>query len=163
MISRVGVTAGIALMLAVALTGCARLGSVPDGPAPTPSSTAAPAPAPSSPTPATDDLSAELDRAASDLGTAGSAVTDAQNQSGVGRFGIRHERRQVTSRPGVAGSVRLNERVIGERGMVVIVEDERAIAELERLYLTQAGFGVHRSRATGRPGSPTSAACRRSP
>ncbi len=29
------------------------------------------------------------------------------------------------------------------RGMVVIVEDERAIAELERLYLTQAGFGVH--------------------
>ena len=82
MISRIGVTAGIALMLAVALTGCARLGSVPDGPAPTPSSTAAPAPAPSSPTPATDDLSAELDGAASDLGTAGSAVTDAQNQSG---------------------------------------------------------------------------------
>jgi DNA-binding response OmpR family regulator len=31
----------------------------------------------------------------------------------------------------------------GERGMVVIVEDERTIAELERLYLTQAGFGVH--------------------
>jgi DNA-binding response OmpR family regulator len=29
------------------------------------------------------------------------------------------------------------------RGMVVIVEDERTIAELERLYLTQAGFGVH--------------------
>jgi two-component system OmpR family response regulator len=27
--------------------------------------------------------------------------------------------------------------------MVVIVEDERTIAELERLYLTQAGFGVH--------------------
>ncbi|HEY4224583.1 MAG TPA: response regulator transcription factor [Pseudolysinimonas sp.] len=31
----------------------------------------------------------------------------------------------------------------GERGMVVIVEDERTIAELERLYLGQAGFGVH--------------------
>ena len=29
------------------------------------------------------------------------------------------------------------------RGMVVVVEDERTIAELERLYLTQAGFGVH--------------------
>lgn len=29
------------------------------------------------------------------------------------------------------------------RGLVVIVEDERSIAELERLYLTGAGFGVH--------------------
>ena len=27
--------------------------------------------------------------------------------------------------------------------MVVIVEDERAIADLERLYLSRAGFGVH--------------------
>jgi two-component system OmpR family response regulator len=27
--------------------------------------------------------------------------------------------------------------------MVVIVEDEKTIAELERLYLSQAGFGVH--------------------
>lgn len=34
-------------------------------------------------------------------------------------------------------------RVTPERGLVVIVEDERAIAELERLYLSQAGFGVH--------------------
>ncbi|MEP6843994.1 MAG: response regulator transcription factor [Pseudolysinimonas sp.] len=33
--------------------------------------------------------------------------------------------------------------MVGERGMVVIVEDERTIAELERLYLSQAGFGVH--------------------
>lgn len=40
-------------------------------------------------------------------------------------------------------AVRLNDPMIGERGMVVIVEDERTIAELERLYLTQAGFGVH--------------------
>ena len=39
--------------------------------------------------------------------------------------------------------VQLNVPVTGERGMVVIVEDERAIADLERLYLTQAGFGVH--------------------
>ena len=33
----------------------------------------------------------------------------------------------------------LNDPMTGERGMVVIVEDERTIAELERLYLTQAG------------------------
>jgi DNA-binding response OmpR family regulator len=30
-----------------------------------------------------------------------------------------------------------------ERGLVVVVEDERAIAELERRYLSDAGFGVH--------------------
>jgi DNA-binding response OmpR family regulator len=30
-----------------------------------------------------------------------------------------------------------------DRGLVVIVEDEHAIAEVERLYLVQAGFGVH--------------------
>jgi DNA-binding response OmpR family regulator len=42
-----------------------------------------------------------------------------------------------------APAVRLNGAMTGERGMVVIVEDERTIAELERLYLTQAGFGVH--------------------
>src|ERR1700712_5972525 len=29
------------------------------------------------------------------------------------------------------------------RGLVLIAEDERAIADLERLYLTGAGFGVH--------------------
>jgi len=29
------------------------------------------------------------------------------------------------------------------RGLVVIVEDVRAIADLQRLYLTEAGFGVH--------------------
>jgi DNA-binding response OmpR family regulator len=29
------------------------------------------------------------------------------------------------------------------KGLVLIVEDERAIAELQRLYLTEAGFGVH--------------------
>lgn len=32
------------------------------------------------------------------------------------------------------------------RGLVVIVEDEPAIADVERLYLTQAGFGVHLER-----------------
>jgi DNA-binding response OmpR family regulator len=32
------------------------------------------------------------------------------------------------------------------RGLVVIVEDERAIADLQRLYLTEAGFGVHLER-----------------
>src|SRR5579875_3885601 len=29
------------------------------------------------------------------------------------------------------------------KGLVLVAEDERAIADLERLYLTQAGFGVH--------------------
>jgi DNA-binding response OmpR family regulator len=33
--------------------------------------------------------------------------------------------------------------VTDARGLVVIVEDERAIADLQRLYLTEAGFGVH--------------------
>ncbi|CAN5169196.1 response regulator transcription factor [soil metagenome] len=33
-----------------------------------------------------------------------------------------------------------------DRGLVVIVEDERAIADVERLYLAQAGFGVHVAR-----------------
>jgi len=31
----------------------------------------------------------------------------------------------------------------GDKGLVVVVEDERAIADLERLYLVEAGFGVH--------------------
>lgn len=30
-----------------------------------------------------------------------------------------------------------------DRGLVLIVEDESSIADLERLYLTKAGFGVH--------------------
>jgi DNA-binding response OmpR family regulator len=29
------------------------------------------------------------------------------------------------------------------RGLVMVVEDERAIADVERMYLTQAGYGVH--------------------
>lgn len=29
------------------------------------------------------------------------------------------------------------------KGLVVVVEDERPIADLQRLYLTEAGFGVH--------------------
>lgn len=39
--------------------------------------------------------------------------------------------------------MRLNGIVAADRGLVVIVEDERAIADLERLYLAEAGFGVH--------------------
>ncbi|MDP9882585.1 DNA-binding response OmpR family regulator [Sinomonas atrocyanea] len=31
----------------------------------------------------------------------------------------------------------------GERGLVLVVEDEHAIADLERLYLARAGYGVH--------------------
>jgi DNA-binding response OmpR family regulator len=37
----------------------------------------------------------------------------------------------------------LNGAMTDARGLVVIVEDERAIADLQRLYLTEAGFGVH--------------------
>jgi two-component system, OmpR family, response regulator len=33
--------------------------------------------------------------------------------------------------------------VSADRGLVLVLEDERAIAEMERLYLQQAGFGVH--------------------
>jgi DNA-binding response OmpR family regulator len=40
-------------------------------------------------------------------------------------------------------AVRLNDTMTPDRGLVVIVEDERAISDLQRLYLTQAGFGVH--------------------
>jgi DNA-binding response OmpR family regulator len=29
------------------------------------------------------------------------------------------------------------------RGLVLVIEDERAIADLERMYLTREGFGVH--------------------
>jgi DNA-binding response OmpR family regulator len=29
------------------------------------------------------------------------------------------------------------------RGLVLVIEDERAIADLQRLYLTDAGYGVH--------------------
>jgi DNA-binding response OmpR family regulator len=32
---------------------------------------------------------------------------------------------------------------VDAKGLVLVVEDERAIADLERLYLTDAGFGVH--------------------
>lgn len=37
----------------------------------------------------------------------------------------------------------LNGGMTDARGLVVIVEDERAIADLQRLYLAEAGFGVH--------------------
>jgi DNA-binding response OmpR family regulator len=32
---------------------------------------------------------------------------------------------------------------MGSRGLVVIVEDETAIADVQRIFLTDAGFGVH--------------------
>jgi DNA-binding response OmpR family regulator len=32
---------------------------------------------------------------------------------------------------------------VPERGLVLVAEDESSIADLERLYLTQAGYGVH--------------------
>ena len=37
----------------------------------------------------------------------------------------------------------LNEHMVEGRGLVVVVEDEPSIADVERLYLTQAGYGVH--------------------
>ena len=40
-------------------------------------------------------------------------------------------------------AIRLNDTMAPDRGLVVIVEDERSISDLQRLYLTQAGFGVH--------------------
>ncbi|MBK4346196.1 response regulator [Lacisediminihabitans changchengi] len=43
------------------------------------------------------------------------------------------------------------------RGLIVVVEDEHAIADLERLYLVDAGFGVH----VEREGSAGLAAIRR--
>jgi DNA-binding response OmpR family regulator len=33
--------------------------------------------------------------------------------------------------------------MVDGRGLVVVVEDEPSIADVERLYLTQAGYGVH--------------------
>jgi DNA-binding response OmpR family regulator len=33
--------------------------------------------------------------------------------------------------------------VTSPKGLVLVVEDERAIADLERMYLTREGFGVH--------------------
>src|ERR1700753_957183 len=34
----------------------------------------------------------------------------------------------------------------GQRGLVLVVEDEPAIADIIRLYLTKAGYGVHHER-----------------
>lgn len=40
----------------------------------------------------------------------------------------------------------MNGAMTDSRGLVVIVEDEPSIADVQRLYLTQAGFGVHLER-----------------
>jgi DNA-binding response OmpR family regulator len=37
----------------------------------------------------------------------------------------------------------LTDRVTAPKGLVLVIEDERPIAELERMYLTREGFGVH--------------------
>jgi DNA-binding response OmpR family regulator len=37
----------------------------------------------------------------------------------------------------------MGEKAEEKRGLVVIVEDDQSIADIERLYLTRAGFGVH--------------------
>ena len=39
--------------------------------------------------------------------------------------------------------MQLNEPMSQSRGLVVVVEDEPAIADIERLYLSEAGYGVH--------------------
>jgi DNA-binding response OmpR family regulator len=48
--------------------------------------------------------------------------------------------------PSEGVAVRFHGRVDADKGLVLVVEDEPAIADLERLYLTQAGFGVHTER-----------------
>src|SRR5579884_1696936 len=41
-------------------------------------------------------------------------------------------------------AVRGEARQVAEgKGLVLVVEDERAIADLERMYLSREGFGVH--------------------
>jgi DNA-binding response OmpR family regulator len=40
---------------------------------------------------------------------------------------------------------------VADKGLVLVVEDERAIADLERMYLAREGFGVH-VEADGRAG-----------
>ncbi|MBC7517978.1 MAG: response regulator transcription factor [Microbacteriaceae bacterium] len=54
---------------------------------------------------------------------------------------------QATSEPASSGPRATDARATAltaeTRGLIVVVEDERSIAELERLYLTEAGFGVH--------------------
>jgi len=37
----------------------------------------------------------------------------------------------------------LTRSVSAPKGLVLVVEDERAIADLERMYLSREGFGVH--------------------
>jgi DNA-binding response OmpR family regulator len=53
------------------------------------------------------------------------------------------ERKDARPFRGPALRMDLNGAMTDARGLVVIVEDERAIADLQRLYLTEAGFGVH--------------------
>jgi DNA-binding response OmpR family regulator len=45
----------------------------------------------------------------------------------------------------------MGEKTGDKRGLVVVVEDDQSIADIERLYLTRAGFGVH-SEANGERG-----------
>ncbi|HVA59914.1 MAG TPA: response regulator transcription factor [Mycobacteriales bacterium] len=52
---------------------------------------------------------------------------------------------KMTSAAGRGGDV------VEGKGLVLVIEDERAIADLERLYLTREGFGVH-VEADGRAG-----------
>src|SRR5690348_11596841 len=52
----------------------------------------------------------------------------APNEVGIGS---RQEARELTAAPTEG------------RGLVLVVEDEKAIADIERMYLTREGFGVH--------------------
>ncbi|MHB1172175.1 MAG: response regulator transcription factor [Lacisediminihabitans sp.] len=53
------------------------------------------------------------------------------------------KRKERASGASLRAPMRLNSPMVEGRGLVLIVEDERAIAELQRLYLTEAGFGVY--------------------
>src|SRR5438552_1074456 len=59
----------------------------------------------------------------------------------VARCGLVEEqprRGRRRPRPGMMGGV-----ADGGKGLVLVVEDERPIADLVRMYLTRDGFGVH--------------------
>lgn len=53
------------------------------------------------------------------------------------------ECKRTPALPRLRPPIRLNEHMGESKGLIVVVEDERSIADLQRLYLSEAGFGVH--------------------
>ncbi len=56
------------------------------------------------------------------------------------------ECKAIAGASAVRRAMRLDGRMSDRNGLVVVVEDEPSIADVERLYLTGAGFGVHLER-----------------